>query len=92
MQFRELTAAGTYVLKMGPGYFQGITVNSNAGTSPTLRIADNASNAAPYIAGGSAAFAIPTSGSFLDYDCRFSNGLTVVVGGTLTGSLTVAWY
>lgn len=96
MQYIELTAAGTYVLKTGPGYLQGITVNL-PGTSPTLRIFDNTSAALPTggtagIAGSSAAFAIPAAGSFLDYDCHFSNGLTVVIGGTSTMSYTVEFY
>lgn len=91
MQYKEITAAGTYILKYSAGYLQGITVNL-PGTTPTLQIWDNVSAAAPAIAGGGAAFAIPAAGSFLDYDCHFSNGLTIVIGGTSTMSYTVEYY
>lgn len=91
MQYKEITAAGTYVLKLGTGYLQGVTVNL-PGTTPTLQIFDNTSAAAPAIAGGGAAFALPAAGSFLDYDCHFSNGLTIVIGGTGTMSYTVEFY
>jgi hypothetical protein len=90
MYYQELNAAGTYQLKVGAGYFQGITVNLPG--SGTLQIADNASKAAaaPFIAGG-VAFVIPPAGSYLDYDCGFSNGLVVVLGGTGPFSVTVQW-
>jgi hypothetical protein len=96
MQYREITAAGTFVLKAGAGYLQGVTVNL-PGTTPTLQIFDNTSAALPTggtpgIAGSAAAFAIPAAGSFLDYDCHFSNGLTVVIGGTGTMSYTVEYF
>lgn len=96
MLYQELTAAGTYVLKRSAGYLQGVTVNL-PGTTPTLQIFDNTSAALPTggtvgIAGSSAAFAIPAAGTFLDYDCHFSNGLTVVIGGTGTMSYTVEFY
>lgn len=91
MQYKELTAAGTYVLKVGAGYLQGITVNL-PGTTPTLQIFDNGAASGTAIAGGGAAFAIPAAGSFLDYDCHFTNGLTVVIGGSSTMSYTVEYY
>jgi hypothetical protein len=34
----------------------------------------------------------PAAANFLDYDCHFSNGLTVVIGGTGTMSYTVEWF
>lgn len=89
MQYREINSNNTYVLKTGPGYLQGITVNL-AG-SGTIQIADNTSAAAPFIAGATA-FALPAAGSFLDYDCHFTNGLTIVVGSMTTGSITVEYY
>ena len=89
MQYREITANGTYTLKTGPGYFQGITVNLPG--SGTLQVADQTSAAAPFIAGATA-FALPTAGSFLDYDCHFTNGLTIVVASMTTGSITVEWW
>lgn len=90
MQYKEITAAGTYLVKTGPGYLQGVTVNL-PGSTPTLAIFDNVTSATPAICGGGAAFAIPAAGSFLDYDCHFSTGLTVVVGGTGTQSYTVTY-
>ena len=90
MQYQEITGNGTYKLKQGPGYLQGVTVNLPG--SGTIQIADNTSAAAPFIAGGGAAFALPTAGSFLDYDCHFSNGLTIVIASMVTGSITVEWY
>jgi hypothetical protein len=90
MYYKELNAAGTYLIKGAQGYLQGITVNLPG--SGTLQIADNSagSAAAPFIAGATA-FAIPPAGSYLDYDCSFSNGLTIVVGGTGPLSITVEW-
>jgi hypothetical protein len=92
MQFLELTAAGTYLIKQSPGYLQGITIN-HPGTGPgTIQIFDQLSAAVPAIAGASA-FALPAAGGFLTYDCTFSRGLTVVIGGTFTnGSVTVEFY
>ena len=92
MQYQEITAAGTVTIKTGAGYLQGITVN-NPGTGPgTLQVFDNITNSAPAIAGATA-FNLPTAGSFLDYDCHFTKGLTVVVGGTFTnGTITVEFY
>ena len=92
MQYKELNATGTTTIKTGPGYLQGITVN-NPGTGPgTIQIFDQVSAAAPAIAGATA-FALPTAGGFLDYDCHFSNGLTIVIGGTFTnGTVTVEFY
>jgi hypothetical protein len=97
MLYQEITAAGTYVLKVAPGYLQGISINLPAGTGPSLRIFDNTSAALPTggtpgIAGSAAAFAPPAAGGFLDYDLHFSNGLTIVVAGTGTMSYTVAFY
>lgn len=91
MLYQEITAAGTYVLKNGAGYLQGITINL-PGTTPTVQIFDNSAASGTAIAGGGAAFALPAAGSFLDYDCHFSKGLTVVIGGTGTMSYTVEWY
>lgn len=91
MQYQELTSAGTYVLKTGAGYLQGVTINL-PGTTPTLRIFDSTAASGAAIAGGGAAFAIPAAGSFLDYDCHFTNGLTVVIGGSGTMSYTVEFY
>lgn len=91
MQYVELTANGTFVLKKQAGYLQGITINLPGGAS--LQVFDNTSAAAPAISGGSAAFALPAAGSFLDYDCHFSNGLTVVLSGVGAGtSITVEFY
>jgi hypothetical protein len=94
MKYIEITANGTTYVKNGPGYLQGILVNNATGTSPTIQILDiNATaSTSPAIAGGSAAFAVPAAGTFLDYDCNFSNGLAVIVGGTFSGSLTVTYY
>jgi hypothetical protein len=90
MQYKEIVASGTYVLKTSAGYLQGVTVNLPG--SGTIIIADQTSNAAPFIAGGGAAFALPAAGFYLDYDCHFSNGLTVVIGSMTTGSITVEFY
>ena len=89
MQYQEITANGTYKLKVGPGYLQGVTVNLPG--SGTIQIADGLTAAAPFIA-GSTAFALPAAGSFLDYDCHFSTGLTIVIGSMVTGSITVEWF
>ena len=92
MLYKEIAATGTTVLKTGPGYLQGVTVN-NPGTGPgTIQIFDNGAASGTAIAGATA-FALPAAGSFLDYDCGFTNGLTVVVGGTFTnGTITVEYY
>jgi hypothetical protein len=94
MQFKELNATGTFYLKVGPGYFQGIQVNL-AATTVTLQIFDatTTSDTSTMIAGGTA-FALPAVGAtpFYGYDCNFSKGLIVVVGGSGTFSLTPTWY
>lgn len=89
MQYKEITSNGTYQLKTGAGYLQGVTVNLPG--SGTIQIADNTSAAAPFIAGATA-FALPGAGSFLDYDCHFTTGLCVVVGSMTTGTITVEYY
>jgi hypothetical protein len=94
MRFTELTTSGTYVLKQSAGFLQGITVNLPAGTTPTLTLWDSngTTSTMPAIAGGSAAFALPAAGAFLQYNVHFSNGLTVVLAGTGTQSYTVSYY
>jgi len=89
MLYREIVASSTVVLKVGPGYLQGVTVNIPG--SGTIQIADQTSAAAPFIAGATA-FALPAAGTYLDYDCHFTNGLTVVVGSMSSGSITVEYY
>jgi hypothetical protein len=88
MLYREITANGTYTLKTGNGYLQGITVNIPG--SGTIQIADNTSAAAPFIAGATA-FALPTAGTYLDYDCHYTTGLTIVVASMSSGSITVEY-
>ncbi len=89
MQYREIVASGTTLLKAGPGYLQGITVNIPG--SGTIQIADALTAVAPFIAGATA-FALPAAGTYLDYDCHFSTGLTIVVGSMSGGSITVEYY
>ena len=96
MQFKELTTGtGTFLIKTGPGYLQGIQVNVSA-AAVTLQIFDGVSVSAPAvaIAGGAAAFPLSAVGStpFYKYDCHFTQGLTIVVGGSGTFSLTVEYY
>lgn len=91
MQYQEITAAGTYLVKTGPGHLRGITVNL-PGSTPTLAIFDNIASTTPAICGGGAAFAIPAAGTYLNYDCDFSTGLTIVIGGTSTMSYTVTYF
>jgi hypothetical protein len=92
MQYQELVTNASFLIKSGAGYLQGIVVNAATGTSPTIQVWDNVSAAAPAIAGGTAAFAVPAAGSALVYDCHFSKGLFIVIGGTFSGSLTVSFY
>lgn len=89
MLYREIVASSTVLIKTGAGYLQGITVNIPGGA--TIQIADQTSAAAPFIAGATA-FALPAAGTYLDYDCHFTNGLTVVVGSMSNGSITVEYY
>ncbi len=89
MLYREIVASGTTTLKTGPGYLQGITVNIPG--SGTIQIADQTSAAAPWIAGATA-FALPAAGTYLDYDCHFTNALTIVIGSMSGGSITVEYY
>ena len=91
MQYKELATNSTTTIKTGPGFLQGIVVN-NAGTSWTLQIFDSVSGSGTAIGGGTAAFTVPVAGTNLNYDCGFSNGLTIVTAGTTPGSVTVAWY
>ncbi len=89
MLYREIVASSTVLIKTGPGYLQGITVNIPGGA--TIQIADQTTAAAPFIAGATA-FALPAAGTYLDYDCHFTNGLCVVVGSMTSGSITVEYY
>lgn len=92
MQYRELNANATVILKKGPGYLQGITVNLPGGASIQVLDSNGDDGKSSSIAGG-VAFALPAAGSFLDYDCHFTNGLTVVLSGVVGGtSVTVEFY
>ena len=87
MQYIEIASSATFYLKGSPGYLQGITVN-NPGTSWTLQIFDG--KVSDTAIAGATAFAIPAAGTYLDYDCNFSKGLTIVTSGT-AGSITVEY-
>jgi hypothetical protein len=87
MLYQEISDKATHVIKTGPGFLQGITVN-NAGSAWTLQVFDNITNSAPAIAGATA-FTVPTAGTFLNYDVHFSTGPTIVTAGTTAGSITV---
>lgn len=89
MQYQEINGNGTYKLKIGPGYLQGVTVNLPG--SGTIQIFDNVAGSGTAIAGATA-FALPAAGSFLDYDVNFNTGLTIVIASMVTGSITVEWY
>ena len=92
MQYKELSGTGTFVLKSAPGYLQALQVNLSVATT-TVQIFDNITNSAPAIAGG-VAFALPAVGNTptYNYDCHFSTGLTIVIGGSGTFSITVSYY
>jgi hypothetical protein len=89
MQYLEIATQATFTLKTGAGYLQGICVNLPNGGS--IRIFDNIAASGTAIAGGAAAFALPAAGSFLNYDCHFSNGLTIVTS-VANPSITVTFY
>jgi hypothetical protein len=89
MQYKEIVADGTYQLKTGAGYLQGITINLPG--SGTIQIADQVSAAAPFIAGATA-FALPASGTYLDYDCHFTTGLCVKIASSTNASITVEYF
>ncbi len=89
MQYLEINATGTYKLKASAGYLQGVQVNlPGAGT---IQIFDNITNSAPAIAGATA-FLLPAAGSFMNYDCHFSTGLTIVIASMSGGTITVSFY
>ena len=88
MLYLEIVTSGTYVVKVGNGYLQGITVNAPGGG--TIQIADNTSAAAPFIAGATA-FSLPSAGFYLDYDCHFTTGLTIVTASMSSGTITVEY-
>jgi hypothetical protein len=85
--YKELTANGTFTLKATAGHLVSIIVNLPGGGS--MQVFDNTSAAAPAIMGGSAAIALPAAGSNLKYDCDFYTGLTIVISGMTSGSITV---
>ncbi len=89
MQYKELAATGTYLIKNGPGFLQGIVVGVPGGS--TLQIADQTTAAAPFIAGATA-FVTPAAGSVLAYNCHFTTALTIVVGSMTAGTITVSFY
>lgn len=92
MQYKELvTGTGTFTIKTGPGFFAGIQVNVSA-VAVTLQIFDSVAGSGTAIA-GAVAFPLSAVGTtpFYRYDAHFTNGLTIVVGGSGTFSLTVAF-
>jgi hypothetical protein len=86
--YKEIVANGTYLLKTGAGFLNRIVVNAPGGGS--IQIADALTNVAPYIAGATA-FALPAAGSTLNYQVNYYTGLTIVITGMTSGSITVSF-
>lgn len=83
--YSGLTAAGTTTFKSSPGILHAITVGT-LGTSTVVTVYDNTT-----ASGNPIATITPTVvGTFL-FDATFVTGLTVVVAGTGTPSVTVLY-
>jgi len=83
--YTHINAAGTVVVKSGPGHLHTVSVNT-IGATVTLTIYDNT-------AGSGSIIALITP-DFVDsniYDVAFNTGLTVVTTATTPGSYTLAW-
>lgn len=97
MNYLEIAANATTVVKASPGRLQSIIVN-NAGTSWNIRVLDGTVAAGAVASGavaiaGNTKFAVPAAGITLPYNCDFSKGLVIVTSdGANAGSITVTWY
>ena len=82
--FNNISGAGTFVLKYSPGRLLRIVINTGLGTTATIYNNTSAS--------GQTIATINLSGNptFLDFDCPFSVGLTVVTVGSGT-NITVIY-
>ncbi len=84
--FKNITASGTTVIgKIGqPGLLHSVVINTTASTG--IAIYDGQTVAGTLIATIGSSI---TAGQCLTYDVRFSNGLTVVVGGNQDITLSI---
>lgn len=82
--FKNITASGTTVISKGPGLLHSVVINTTASTGITIY--DGQTVAGTLIASIGSSI---TAGQCLVYDVRFSNGLTVVVGGNQDITLSI---
>lgn len=84
--FSRLNAAATTTLKTGSGVLHRVIITTAGATGNRITLYDNTSGTGVVIAD----FNPPTTGS-LEFNCKFSTGLTVVVAGTTPPDVTVVY-
>lgn len=85
--YRNITANGTTVVKVGSGVLHSITLNNKGASSNTVTVYDNTAASGTKIATLDSTLAQST----LFYDVGFSTGLTVVVATGTAPDLTVSY-
>lgn len=80
-QWNNIKAAGTYVLKYGPGSLHNVMINSAGAAGNTLIIADNIMSGVPTIATLDLNKTTASPGNYA-YNLPFFSGLTVIANST----------
>lgn len=83
--YAHISTNTTTVVKATAGVLHKIVIN-NPGTAWTITVYDNTTATAPEIA-----VATPSAPGTLEFDCRFTTGLTIVTAGTAVGDITVVY-
>lgn len=86
--YKNITAAATTVVKVGPGQLFGITLNNMAAAS-VMTVYDNTAASGTIIATYTQGAAAQVSPVSLFYDVKFNTGLTILT--TNTNDITVAF-
>jgi hypothetical protein len=86
--YKNITAAATTVVKVGPGQLFAINLNNMAAGS-VMQVFDNTAGSGTAIATYTQGASAQVSPVTLFYDCKFNIGLTIVT--TNTNDITVSF-
>jgi hypothetical protein len=79
--YSHITAAATTILKYGAGRLHKIVINNPANSNITVY--DNITNSGTIIGIMNINTSATTNPFYIDYDCPFNNGLTIVTSATI---------